>query len=334
MIKPKAILISDIHFNLNTLPLASQALCAAIETANRLQVPLIIAGDLHDTKAIIRAEVANRLIELLSEAKVKTFILVGNHDLINEKAHFHGLNYLKPYATIIDSQTYLAQHGMILIPYMTDSDQLLSLIKALPRGSNGCKLLIMHQGFRGAWMGDYIQDKTSIDIEAVKDFTVYSGHYHRHQTIGTVTYIGSPFTMSFGEASDPEKGFLIVNEDGSFTRELLGLRRHIIVDRTLDEILVASRGELDSYRPDDLIWLKVRGPRLELLKLNKLEIGLKLFGFPNYKLDLIANESKEIRKQSKHQELTDGDLFDTIIDHTSETDIEKSYLKKLWRELV
>ena len=48
---PIAVLISDIHYNINTLPVADAALRQAIAKANELDVVLIVTGDLHDTKA-------------------------------------------------------------------------------------------------------------------------------------------------------------------------------------------------------------------------------------------------------------------------------------------
>jgi hypothetical protein len=59
MSKPVAVLISDVHFNLSTLELASSAMKMAQNRAVELNVPLVVAGDLTDHKAIIRGEVAD-----------------------------------------------------------------------------------------------------------------------------------------------------------------------------------------------------------------------------------------------------------------------------------
>ena len=50
---PIAVVMADLHFNINNIDVASTALSVAIDKANDLGVTLIIAGDLHDTKAII-----------------------------------------------------------------------------------------------------------------------------------------------------------------------------------------------------------------------------------------------------------------------------------------
>lgn len=324
--KPIAVVISDIHFNLNTLEIASKALKAALNKAAELNVPTIIAGDLQDTKAIIRGEVANRLISLLKQAKTPVYILVGNHDLINEKGKANALEYLAPYATIVSDALIL--YDFTLIPYQSDSEVLKHLLTKCDMNN----ILIMHQGFLGAAMGDYIQDRSSISPDVVKDFAVISGHYHRHQIIGTVTYIGSPYTITFGEANDGPKGFLILNSDGSFTREILHLRTHIKLELTLQELADWDKGW---YNQDDLLWLKITGPLSELKKLDKKDIGKRFMGHNNFKLDLIPEESSidsEIKEVPKN--LTDLEILDQLIDDEAETDNQKTTLKQLYKELL
>ncbi len=330
MSSPIAVCISDIHFNINNLEIASIALRAAITKAEELQAPLVIAGDLQDTKAIIRAEVANRLIEIIRDANINIYILVGNHDLLNEKSSENALNYLAPYADIVKVPTLISfsRRPCFLIPYQTDISWLEKTLLSIPASQ-----IIMHQGFLGAAMGDYIQDKSSISPDVVKDFTVISGHYHKHQTIGTVTYIGSPFTHTFGEANDGPKGFLILNSDGTFTREILKLRKHIKISAK------ASNGHLDFHgqepiglKSEDLLWLQVHGPKSELIKLDKKWIGERILGHSNFKLDLIPTDSSVVQLETEN--LSSSDILDKLIDDSGETDNQKVYLKGLWRDLV
>src|ERR1700722_9570126 len=84
--KPIAVLISDVHYNLQTLPLADAAMRQAVFKANTLDVPLIVAGDLHDTKANLRGECIKAMLNTLSLTKHRAHILIGNHDKINEKS--------------------------------------------------------------------------------------------------------------------------------------------------------------------------------------------------------------------------------------------------------
>jgi DNA repair exonuclease SbcCD nuclease subunit len=332
IMKPKFVAISDIHFNLNNLQLCSQALSAALKTAEELQVALVIAGDLNDTKAIIRAEVANSIIEILQDAKVEVYILSGNHDMVNEKGLTHGLNYLRPYAQVIDFPCKFQElPGVLFIPYQSDADNFKAAIRQ--KGSKG-DLLVCHQGVKGALMGDYIQDKSAIDIEILSDYRTISGHYHEHQTFGTLTYIGSPFTMTFGESAHDGKGYLVVNEDGTFERRLLDLRRHVIIDTTtqmLDEAEYHGADPFKLPRPQDLVWLKLRGPKSALDRLQKSDFAV-LIGHSNFKLDKIVADSEQLAEESKPK--TDTELLDALIDGTCESIDQKERLKSLWRELL
>lgn len=328
--EPICVCISDLHFNATTLPLASQALRLALRHAESLKVPLVIGGDLNDSKAIIRGEVANELISILQHAETKVYILVGNHDLLNEKGETSGLNYLAPYAEIVqgNGQTLEENPGVALIPYQNNVDNFKLVLGFYAAGT----FIIMHQGVQGALAGDYIVDRTAIPGEWLKPYTVISGHYHKHQTVGTCTYIGSPFTMTFGEADDGPKGFLILYNDGSFVQNELHLRRHVIIDYTVEELAEAMADSTPVTRSNDLLWIKVSGPATELAKIKKKDIGDSLIGHQNFKLDKLPTDSKTL--DHKAQQLTGEQLFDSLIDGTAESDGKKKELKALWREVI
>ena len=210
MSQPIAVLIADLHFNLSNLDVASKILAEAIDMANEFNVKLIIAGDLHDTKAIIRAEVANRLLIELKRANVKPIILIGNHDLINEKGSEHALSFLDNCAKIIDSPCI--EDNIAYIPYQHTTETFESFAKTLPEGI----ILVCHQGFKGAITGECGVRPNEVDPVVLKRQIVFSGHFHNAQTVGeNIHYIGSPYTITFGEANDPSKSFMVLYKDGS-----------------------------------------------------------------------------------------------------------------------
>lgn len=329
---PIAVIISDIHFTPSTLELASQSLLKAQYKAKMLDVPLVIAGDLLDSKAIIRAECANKLLQMLSvQDKTETYIMIGNHDLINEKGTEHSLNFLWGFANIIDKPTEIDLCGerALLIPYQSD----LAKLRLLLEDPENPPLLIMHQGVEGAYMGHYVQDKTSLSKGTFGNHRVISGHYHRAQDIkcgnsGLFSYVGNPYSLSFGEALDGPKGFVVLYRDGHIERIPTNLRRHIIYETGIFEL---NNYDWGHQNPNDLIWLKVKGPKSELNKINKKEIGKRLFGHFNFKLDLIPTD---LVKVDKVEGMTDHQILDSIIDNSEETEKEKKYLKKLWREIL
>jgi len=328
--QPKAVLISDIHFTVSTLDLAAASLIAASKRSVELNVPLIIAGDTLDSKAIIRAECANKLMDILCRYPAQ--IIVGNHDLINEKGKEHSLEFLRAYGNIIDMP--LRWHeDLFLMPYMSSKDEFLSALEEIPSGST----IICHQGIMGADMGHYVQDKTSLPTETFANFRVISGHYHRAQDIktgrprkgavGLFSYIGNPYTLSFGEAKDGPKGYQILHENGLLTQVPLNLRKHVIIERDINRLFLPT----ENINKDDLIWLKVTGPYIELERLNKKEVGERLFGHSNFKLDKIYSDVPLIVNSDNS---TGEQIMDKLIDASDEKAEEKQELKKLWRGLI
>lgn len=341
MAKTIAVLISDIHFTPNTLELASAALLKAQYEAARLKVPLVICGDTLDTKCIIRAECANKLLQMLSVKDApKTYMLVGNHDLCNEKGTEHALNFLWGFCEVIASPTQVSLMGkeVLLVPYYSNVE----LLQPILDDPETPRTLIMHQGVQGAYMGHYVQDKTSLPPEAFAEFRVISGHYHRAQdikcgrprkgAIGLFSYVGNPYTLSFAEANDGPKGYQLLGSDGLLTQVPLDLRKHIIYDCRVEELGGYGYATRPRTSPSDLVWFKLRGPKSELAKINKAVLGDNMLGHTNFKLDLIADASDEDIKVQ--QDLPDSELLDQIIDNLSETEEQKQYLRDLWREVL
>lgn len=327
--KPVAVLISDIHFTVPTLHLASESLIAALELAKQLKIPLIICGDTLDGKAIMRGEVINELVAIFEEDRYgSVWVLVGNHDLINEKSKEHTLNFLPSaeLTCVVGKKTIV--NGMYLLPYYSDLEELKLELKTIPKGST----IICHQGVQTAYLGHYVQDKSSLSPETFDGYRVVSGHYHRKQDIkcgetGLFSYIGNPYTLSFAEANDGPKGFSILKEDGSLELIPLNLRKHVIVERTWENI----------YKPEpilnkeDILWVKIHGPVSELNTIDKARLGDLLIGHSNFKLDKIATDDQKI--DIKSDTMTDANILDSLIDGMSEKDEYKLNLKTLWREL-
>lgn len=333
MNKPLAVIISDIHYNINTLPLADAAMRQAINKANELDVPLIVAGDLHDTKANLRGECINAMIETFKKCAEVPYVLVGNHCRINEKAPAHSLNFLQPYANIVDSPLWCESAAAWLLPYYHDPEECRSDIKDLRSNRLG-GLFIMHQGIEGSHSGDYIQDKSAIRPEDVAGMRVISGHYHRRQTItlpygGTWNYIGNPFTLNYAEASDPPKGFQVLMSDGSLEFVPTNLRKHQIFEGTMAGLEYDMPG---LGLTDDLAWVEIKDKR-ENLMLSKTEIAKRLkFDIP-FRLDLIPIDSKTTAPDPSLK-LSQGPLLDSLIDSLGNTsDERKTRLKQTWKGL-
>ena len=324
--KPIAVLISDVHYTLNTLQVANSAFRSAIDKAVELGVPLIDGGDITNDKAIIRAEIANTLIDTMKYANSKglfPILLVGNHSLINEKGKEHALHFLEPYTRVVSSPVYMPGLGG-LIPYQSKSSDFLEAVKQFPKGS----IVIGHQGTIGGQLGHYVKDESAFDPKLVKDWKVFLGHYHAHYSLQSTISIGNPYTLTlWGVQRTAIRVTYFCIATQSFDRVVLGLRKHVVVEQSIDQPLAP----LCNIGTNDLVWVKLKGPKSEIALRPKDDVGKKL-GLTNFKLDKIYTDSIEVVHRADN--MSSHDLLDSLIDAGKDSDQTKKDLKLLWRDLI
>lgn len=332
MKKPLLVVTGDVHFTINSLELASKALIQAFDLANELQIPLVINGDLTDGKSIIRGEVANRLIDIFKryQSHVKCFVSSGNHDLLSEKDDtVTAINFLSPYCDGVLTSPLRLTDQIGIIPYRNTNERFLEAVSEFDVNT----ILLVHQGLSGASMGDYSFDKSSVSPESLEGRRIIASHYHRKQDIdltggGLWSYIGSPYSITAGEATDGPKGIAVLYSDGSLEHIPTNLRKHVTIEIDYTEVT----NPIPNLNSDDLLWLKVQGPHSELEKLSKRDIGMQHLGHSNFKFDKLPNDSTIAK--SKVENLSDEQTLDFIVDSSEETKEQQTYLKNLWREIL
>lgn len=333
MSKPVAVVISDIHYNINTLDVADNALFQAVTKANELEVRLIITGDLHDTKANLRAECVGAIIRTLESCEVRPFVLRGNHDSLNEKSDHSALEFLNRVACVIE---YPEKHGnWYFMPYQHEPSNFKSYLDDIPRGST----VFCHQGVINANAGHYIQDKSAVPKEWLAWNRVISGHYHNRQTIecgqshgaylGQFDYVGNPYTLNFAEANDPEKGFQVLYDDGHLEFIPTNLRKHLVYESCISDIQGLDRLDIK-----DILWVKITGPSDSLSTFSKADIAESCRIKQDFRLDLIPNETKSIGK-TDNETISQSEVLDTLIEGLTNTDNQRKLrLKGLWKKLI
>lgn len=320
--KPKAVLISDVHYNLSMLRLADEAMVMAISKANSLNVPLIVTGDLHDTKANLRGECVEAMIATFKLCEKKPYVIVGNHCKINEKSEKHSLVFLEPYANIISKPTLWEASKLVMLPYFSDTAELRKYLQDVTPGTT----ILMHQGLKKANAGEYAHDKTALDPMDVCKFRVISGHYHTRQTFnytyGQFDFVGNPYTLTWAEAADPEKGYQILNSDNSLTFVPTNLRKHVKIQYKVGYTPHVTVGA------EDLVWVRLEGTKEQLAEYTKEQVGKDLGLAGSFKFDTLVINKKALDiniAQSKSPEA----MLDAMID-----DLGALSLKDLWREVV
>jgi hypothetical protein len=331
MSKPVAVISGDIHYSLNNLTLADKATRLAITKANELDVPFIANGDTTDTKANLRGECVNAMIETFKTAVKKPYVNIGNHCKINAKSIEHSLNFLRPYAKVIEVPEYVEELNYHVIPYHDDVDTLRKYLKTLPKHSS----MLVHQGLEGANLGDYILDKSALNRSDVAGHSVVASHYHARQEIklpdnGVWNFIGAPYSMSFGETKDPEKGFQVLYDDGSLEFIPTNLRKHVIVEGLATKYVLELKPSAEINK-GDLVWVKVRGSKEDLAKCTREVIATRI-GITDFKLDKFPDA---VESTSRPMNMTQSEILDSTIQGLTQVSEEcKVRLKDLWKGLA
>lgn len=178
---------------------------------------LIILGDLTDAKDHHSGQLVNAIVGCLLELRDKgmeIFILKGNHDYIDPaRPYFEFLdayefvNYIKwPRIWLIQGQKCL------FLPHTFDprfdwKDEI--------KAKANARLVFMHQTIVGSIASDGYRMEKGLAATYFNRFSgeVFSGDIHVPQTIGKVTYVGSPYSVRF---NDEFEGRAIAIRDGLY----------------------------------------------------------------------------------------------------------------------
>jgi hypothetical protein len=248
----KILIIGDLHGKKYTLDKCRLVLEKCKKLAENTDSTVFL-GDLNDTKANIRAEIQNLFLEQLSDWPNIVNILVGNHDYCNSiECKDHSLEALKllDNVLIVDSMTHDTESSIIAIPYLPE-DRFLKL--SLPEAD----YCFIHQDVLGAKYQNQEAIQTKITPELFKKYKrVFAGHIHMKQQIDNITYVGAPYTESFGEA-DQEKTVIIYDTIKDKIKEIdLELPKHVIFEYTinqLDDLKIYKQDLVKKIKPNNIV---------------------------------------------------------------------------------
>lgn len=200
----------------------------------RYSVPVHLLNDVHEWITACDAD------------DIHVSLLTGNHDQINVEGH-HALRSFEEHcnAQVFDRGVCVGPQmsNTYFIPYIKDHSRFMNHVSNIPEGS----VLFTHMPVFGAMMNNLMPDQFGLPIEAFSKFKrIISGHYHKPQTIGNFTYLGSPWQTRADEYGQ-EKGFSIYDtetDELTFHPRIWGKRYHKV--HSIEEIN-------DTFSKDDRI---------------------------------------------------------------------------------
>lgn len=181
------------------------------------------AGDWFD----VRKGISQRTMEFLreeiapmfQEAFDMTYVIVGNHDMmlrhtITPNSCYEILTKLDKFHVIQDPETINIEGVKVdMIPWICKSNehQVFDFIK-----QSDSPYCMGHFEVNGALFYKGVVASGCEDPDFLSKYEeVWSGHFHTISSIANVQYLGTPYTITLGDANDP-RGYWVYNKE---TRE-------------------------------------------------------------------------------------------------------------------
>jgi DNA repair exonuclease SbcCD nuclease subunit len=278
---PTAIIVGDPHFKVKYLREGEQLIDKTIQIVkDKNPTFIVLLGDIldtHESVHVLPHKLATVFIQELSEI-AHTFILIGNHDLIDHKQFLTENHIFNPFkqwknVTVVDFPVYYVKDGIkfLFCPYVPCG----RFIEALEKGMIDLDLqksewknvnyIFAHQEFRGCKMSN-IESKDG-DIWCKEFPKVISGHIHGEQDLEKINvyYPGTPYQTNFGETDEKFIWFVRFKKE-KFKREKinLGITGKKNIFTSIDNLF-----QLDLSTDKNSIKLHISGTREEFKEFRK-----------------------------------------------------------------
>lgn len=222
--------IGDPHLKPSTLSVGEE-LFELVEAIGRTAVWL---GDFLDTKELVRGKCFNALFAYLKRSKLLHIIIVGNHDYFNLECLAHSLEALKVLPNVIIVDQPMLIDGNAYFPYIHDRAKLEA---AIAEFQDPNRTLFAHLEVRDFDFGNGHMCTTGIPLAALSGFKkVISGHFHKFQESGNLTFLGTPMSHSQGEANQVKYIGLYDDETTELKKAETPFPRHITYEFDCDNL--------------------------------------------------------------------------------------------------
>ena len=326
----KILCIGDPHIKLDNIKEFGIFIEKLLKTIKENHIKyVILLGDLlhyHDKIFTDCLNLSYKFIEKLREIS-KIFILVGNHDYINNSQFLtsnHWLNFLKnsDNVEIIDTVKIIniEQFNFIMCPYVYPG-RFQEALNQIEYKENEISCIFCHQEFYGCKMGAIISE---VGDKWDKPINIVSGHIHDNQTITcfnnfSIYYPGTPMQHAFGESS--KKIVAILDFELSKMYNL----REISLDLPTKKIVYLDTNQLNSKqlqasKDNEQIKYTISGTYEEFKDFKKSE---------NYE-KIIKNGDKVVfkhifKKQTKYIETNFSKVFEKLVLEENDNILEQVY---------
>ena len=216
----KAAVFSDIHFGLRQNSTSHNIDCINFidwycKTAREHNCDVaIFMGDWNHHRNSLNVNTLNyslTAIETLSKNFDRVLFIVGNHDLYyKDKRDINSIPFIRNLKNVMLIDKIYTEHDVSLIPWMV-ADEWKSVKKIKSRYVFG-HLELPH--FMMNAMVAMPDHNELHEDHFINQEHVFSGHFHKRQKRGNITYIGNCFPHNYADVNDNERGMMILEHGG------------------------------------------------------------------------------------------------------------------------
>lgn len=170
----------------------------------------IFLGDWHNNRSTTDVSTMNYTVsnlERLSQNFSQVFFILGNHDLFyKDKREINSVEFMRLFPNIIPIKDIFTSGDVTIMPWLV-GDEWTKIPKIKSRYMFG------HLELPNFYMNAMVQMPDHGQLQSshfVNQEYVFSGHFHKRQTSRNITYIGNAFPHNYADASDDERGMMIL----------------------------------------------------------------------------------------------------------------------------
>lgn len=310
----KILIYADLHiYNHHKMPINSETALGVLDYIKEYSEEnniskIVCAGDFFHTKAksyaphVVQAWLR---IKDINKLGIDQYLIVGNHDMAMPNTSMNSILFVFSNYSKIIPDYYFEDIGDTRVHFLSYTTVPFDNFIFSKTKKN---VLIGHLDVIGFKMSNGYRADSGFKIADFDKFDlVFSGHYHSHQIMENIVYVGSPYQTSFAER-DQNKGFIVFDTD-SFTWEFVetpSAPKYKIIE-------IEDIEEINEKVSNDFIRIKLANNEISKTKLKE-----KLFEMGAISVDIVPKEDAHEIQQYYEKDIGD-----------SPSQIAREYLKSL-----
>lgn len=174
----------------------------------------IFLGDWHHNRATTDVSTMNYTVsnlERLSNSFEQVYFILGNHDLFyKDKREINSIEFMRLFPNIVPIKELFTDGDVTIMPWLVGEEW-----KVVPKLTS--RYIFGHLELPLFYMNAMVQMPDHGQLQAGhfgNQEYVFSGHFHKRQTKGNVTYIGNAFPHNYADSGDDDRGMMMMEWGG------------------------------------------------------------------------------------------------------------------------